>query len=830
MSTNYNRPTSKNNTSGNDRRIGKGSNSLHPLRKTSRSDEFFTDSIMSDGSKIPTPSPTKTENIPPSVKPRRAIGNSKNLKAAWDATANRERQFSHPSESATMRHIKPQQQAPARRSNPTPDLPEIKTRNSTPSPSRRAYGPGLTSPESTVSSPPKGLTEAYKRIADEEDLADQEGAFSDEAEFEQDMLPYDADKARSDRIRKSHSPVSIRSQRRNSPRPNGHGMPPPENKENVLQDETEMSKASDLSFINQLTDQELAAKLTPHALDRARDKARLQRAVQRDSPIAFSRAALGSKGHSADDVLLHESEEEADFTRSSNTSTGSGRSDRLDVSLNVPRNWGSKGRAGKEWLNRIHRKDKSAMEDSSAVDWTEAAADVPLPQNGDAALTQPDALRSSTPLSVNHKSSLDKLRQWELNDFTGTSLQISNSPPVRPRNPALGQIRDLEIENLERRAVTTNRLDELRKRESTEKLTRKISPSDRPKPEEPKSAKSVKFEDHGEAIPNTPIVIYKQGANGLPRSVSDNFGEKRSQTERTRDPREDLQRLARAISESPKGNPAEDVSIALKDLIWRRGADDDDESRNIEQVKATPLPSRLSALDLATKTPVVTGAWVDTILPDTIKTTKQTASDEKQLKTPHVLGGWVDTPLPSNKKVSESNEFPEDLMNGIGKVDVETKAETALVPTPNQTKLPQGPRSALAVLLAKAREKKTADAQDGQPLSLLDEKSIDLGDMTIESEEESRNSRDRFQLMMIVDSARLMVRRTTTSLLVRHVAVLVAVNLIQTPQPSPSHCHSTYHFHPTFVSFTLGPRNSSLPIHETLSITSLVPQLLDGLL
>lgn len=764
MSADRSRPASNNKTTSTYRRTSRESHNLHPLRNHSLSDDFFTDSIMSNGSKIPTPSPTKPENVNPTVQPRRAIGNAKSLRAAWDATAGKDRQPTRQNDPVTVRHIKPQP-AQTRASKQTSDLPQ-RTRNSTPSPARRT---SVTSPESTFSSPPKGLTEAYQRIADEEDLAGAEGQFSDEETGE--ILAYDEDRARVTNIRKSKSPVSIRRQRRESPQPNMNGAHmPEENKENLIQDDTEMSRASDLSFLNQLTDQDLAAKLTPHAMDKARDKARLQRAIQRDSPITFSRAKM----YSADEVPLHEDSEDQDLTRSSNGSTESGRSDRLDMAVNIPKGWGSKAKQSKEWLNRIHRNNRATASDSSLASWTAAAAEVPLPPNGDHHSNQTASSKDLTPVAVNHKSSLDKLRQWELNDFTGTSLQVSNSPPVRPRNPALDQIREREIENLERRAVATSRLEELRKQESLESLRRSAtSPQNGEKAnvDEPKSTKSVKLEGYGEPIPNSPIIVYKQGANAISRSVSDSLGERPSRSHQKKDSMDDLQRLARAISESPRPGSSEDASIALKDFFWKK---DDTLLKPTEgQIEATPLPSRLSALDLATKTPVVSGAWTDTILPDTIKNTTN-KSGSQYLKTPQVpVGGWSDTPMPTSKNDIKRTDLPSDLTNGIVKSrEAEPNNEQALVPTPRQIKLLPGPRSALAALVSRARERKTTTEPTTEPQPQLlasdSEKTADLGELTLESLED----------MLTVDDM--------TSILRMSGALDVQRSLVQNPQTSSS--------------------------------------------
>ncbi|KKY26750.1 hypothetical protein UCRPC4_g01441 [Phaeomoniella chlamydospora] len=701
---------------------------------------------MSDSSKIPTPTPTKTDNATPASKPRRALGHNKSLRAAWDATGGGGRQTMRAPGLPPARHAASKSTPPSLTQS-TPPRREKWTRiDNTPSPSHSKLDQDLKSPASTVSSPPKGLTEAYQRIADEELLAEQEGEASDEDLEERRALQV-SDRDLLNRRMKQDSPVMMRNSRRSSPLPIGGVSDRENNTKGIVDDNnTAVSRISDLSFLDEMTDQDLAAKLTPHAVDRAKDKARLQRAVQRDSPIAFSRANGGLKGRSADDILLHDVMEGENLTQTSTGSTGSGRSDKLDMSVNVPKTWGSKSKVGREWMNKIHRREVPLNNDSSVLDWARAAADIPLPPNGEAHSNRVESSsRGSTPVSMRQKSSLDRLQQFDINDFTGTSLQASNSPPVRARTMA-DETRELEIENLSRRAVTTNRLDELRKRESPE-LQKRSLVVDLPshaKVEDQKSIRSVKFEDYGEQIPDTPIIIYKQGMNGVSRSVSDSFGDRKPQVRHNHDSRDDLQRLSRAISESPKPSSTEDdESIGFKDILFTRNADTDTPmpKRNDEEARATPLPSRLNALDLAIKTPVVTGAWTDTILPDTVRANKAVPGTARFSKTPHILGGWVDTPMPTVKKgpgqqeLETTKEIPEDLVNGIVEKSTGAEAHSQGQKTvvDENARLPTGPQSALAALISR---KKAGIQEDTQTSSPADDKTMDMGDLTIESLED----------------------------------------------------------------------------------------------
>jgi hypothetical protein len=768
-----------------------GGNPVYNLGRTPPSDDFFTDSLL-DTSKIPTPSPTRPiVGQEPPYKPRRAIGNTRALKAAWNGSAKPARTSSSASDRARPRsqQLKP---APIQRTRRSPTPTRREDLTSTPSPPRRSVT-DLQSPTSE-SSPPKGLTDVYQRIADEEDLAAQEGEIEDEDDYTEDSMAIggvhlNGDRALLDRIRQSRSPSSLPGSRRHSPEASTGDA----NKENHRHDAgSVLSDPTGMSFLRDLTDQALAAKLTPHTIDRAKDRARLDRALQKDSPIAFSRAYSRQNGRAkaqppkkdspvafsrayanpkggltSEDVLnLYCKVDEEDHTERSSTS--SALTERSEPPPNVPRTWGSKGKIGKEWLHKLHDRNgnpsnnaqKPQVPESSQIDWTAAAAEVPLPSIESSSTPKnisPDPPRQAT---LHKQPSFDRTKEWDFNDFTGQSLQVSNTPPVRVRTNGLDQLRDKEIESLEKRAVTTNRLEEIKKKDSRE-LLRKVSRSpsvgtakrdlfeadlSRPKSHE------VKFEDAGEPIPDTPIVIYKGTA-------SDNKDEEERETG-VRQPalnREDslnkLQRLARAMSDSPR------PSSSPEDWSLIREAEESGEipaasngeapkptlhtdlsrksSKQVADVEATPQGVKAAN---SAKTPVISGAWTDTILPDTVKTVNRQRDSSKYTQTPHVnAGGWIDTPMPHGKRQVSSlapipiEEIPEGLTDGLnGKSSRPPSASANGSNGPTQKKA-DIPRSALTGLLDKAKQKLTT--QDGATFRESND-TLNLGDATIESLED----------------------------------------------------------------------------------------------
>ena len=769
----------------------RGDNPPYSTGRTPPSDDFFTDSLL-DTSKIPTPSPSRPlDGKEPVYKQRRAAGNTKTLKAAWNTSPKAARKTASSGDRPRPRsqQLKP---APIQttRKSPTP-VPKYDP-PSTPSPPRRTVT-DLQSPTSE-SSPPKGLTDVYQRIADEEDLAAQEGEIGEEDEYTEDSMAVggvnlNGDRALLERIRQSRSPSSLPGSRRRS----ADARASEANKENRRNDDdTVMSDPTGMSFLRDLTDQALAAKLTPYTIDRAKDRARLERALQKDSPIAFSRAySRQSRGPTTESLKkdnpvafsraytnfkpsssrenvdnLHGDGDEEDRTKRS--STGSAITERSEPPLNVPRTWGTKAKAGKEWLHKLHDRNgspsnntqKTQAPDSSQIDWTAAAAEVPLPSIESNSVLKAISPEPSGPVTLRKQPSFDRTKEWDLHDFTGQSLQVSNTPPVRVRTTVLDQLRDKEIESLEKRAVTTNRLGEIRKKDSRE-LLRKVSrsPSIGAAKKEPfgidhsrPKSREVKIEDVGERIPDTPIVIYK-GNSTHTNDENDTHPGRQQPALLREDSLNTLQKLARAMSDSPR------PSSSLEEWSFIREVDNHGDipaASNSEAAKPTlhinlsrksskqvadaeSTPQGLKAADYA-KTPVVTGAWTDTVLPETVKNVTRQSDALSYTRTPHVnAGGWIDTPIPNGERQSSAlapmalEGIPEGLTDGLAGEFL--KAPSAGMDGPEQAAQKQAdiPKSALAGLLDNARRKLTTQRDVTYPES---NDTLNLGDATIESLED----------------------------------------------------------------------------------------------
>lgn len=587
------------------------------------------------------------------------------------------------------------------------------------------------------------------------------------------------DHMRMQTMQHSASPVSLRLSRRASPRgAAGGGAPGEIDKENVGHISDDESNAS---YMENITDTSMDSGSSQYA----KDVQRLQSALNNDKK-AFSKARVGDRiGHTIDNLQRKGSNDSlgSAFSAGSLSNRGS------DPSVNVPKAWGRKAKPGKDWLSRINSRsgkltgdvpkrhssgdqiiaENEKRESAEPIDeWIATAAEVPLP-SGEGSSQAALSSQGSTPTTaVQRSTSLDRRRQWEVNDddFTGRSLQVSDSPPIRIRNSALDRIREREMKSLEKRAVTTSRLGELRRKSSTESPRRRIgfeeAQGDRSDYLDDASLQRQAYnksmsqseqldldqdnistpvpDGTGEAVPDTPVVIYRANSNGIVSSSEKNARQPESKTQRSRRPsheRKDshdlLRRLAKATSESP--SPAKESNEPTPSPSQ--------ESRS--PVQQTPQNPRSTS---NVKTPVITGAWVD----QTIGDTPQVSNGNVDLKTPLVTGAWIDTPLPTGGRgppmptPSDAQEEKE-LGNGkLGAADLIHKLSPNTISArpnlQNQTPLrysgPPLAKSALQEIINDARAPKPENkAKRISPDSESEEDpTLHLGDSTIQSLEE----------------------------------------------------------------------------------------------
>ena len=761
--------------------------SRRPRRSLQQAPDFLTDSLNT--SYIPSPSPPKSPTRQEiRARPRQAFGNGRSVAHSLKATPRSNDENKRPpgltsSDRRNQQRLKPLP-IPSRPNKVLPSTnppAQSPARTQTPSPPRGRQS-SVTSPVASESSPGRGYAEAYQRIVEEENLAQEESMEDMEEmsgfDFNEQDRSQDLDRMRLKRIQHSTSPISLKASRRASPRGAAEDSiaanDGAEDKENMVRDS---DSESGTDYNAMVTDTSIGSGSSQYAKD-------LQRlgAIKEGAKI-FSKARVGEK------VAL--SVENLQRRNGSNESLGSAFSAGSlsqrgsDPSINIPKAWGRKAKPGKDWLNRINSKsgrftgdvprhrssgetivtENQEREWAEPIDnWIATASEVPLPSGEEGSSQTALSTRDSTPTTaLQRSSSMDRRRQWEANEdeFTGRSLQVSESPPMRIRNATLDRYRDREIENLEKRAVTTNRLGELRERGSDELLRRR--PPSRSTEELKKkghgntnessprrqssSGSSVRSrlqelaedndpdatpDDTGEPIPDTPVVIYRSKSNdqsavdakGGVRQEDIQGTSQRPQHERN-DSHDLLKRLARATSDSP--SPAKE-----QEEQTRQGKEAED------RLLTSKSPSNV-------KTPVVTGAWVDQTMGDTPQASKSKAD----LKTPLVTGAWIDTPLPTGRgpplPTPSNLEDEKELQVGkIGATDLIRKLSPSALPEgsksqdkpPLKYSGPPLPKSALDGIIKQAKSTNPQKPTKSFNSDSEEDPTLHLGDSTIQSLED----------------------------------------------------------------------------------------------
>ncbi|KAF2235403.1 hypothetical protein EV356DRAFT_500259 [Viridothelium virens] len=241
------------------------------------------------------------------------------------------------------------------------------------------------------------------------------------------------------------------------------------------------SLTSGLTSLENETD-EFGKRLLQHA----KDKNRLNDTLKNNQPFKKARpntrVALTlenlERNHS-DNTTPRANAPLANGHRRSGSSASSRQS---DPPVNIPREWGRKGKQGTGWMNRIKTADElvesedwhhgdtiypykttfTGDDSPRSVDWT-APADVPIPSIEDSSPIAHSRRHSLSPAAIRHRTaSLERKREWEMSDdFTVGSL-LTSTPAVPARSKALDEVRQREIENLTRRAVASSRLDKIR--------------------------------------------------------------------------------------------------------------------------------------------------------------------------------------------------------------------------------------------------------------------------------------------------------------------------------------------------------------------------------
>lgn len=265
--------------------------------------------------------------------------------------------------------------------------------------------------------------------------------------------------------------------------------------------------------------------------------------------------------------------------------------------------WGSKAKKYPGWMQRIISPDDSPEFKHPDPVPTEdqlqqIAADIPLPSVELGSSAQEPTPPSSRPASAQPNDEYQNMSPerspekilWDADiDFTGTSIQVSDSPIFRPRGRRLDEVRDRKIQSLSARAVATNRLEEIRERNSEERSLRDTTPNPESvhEPEEEFYHEKTILEEEGYHIPGTPITVFPPGCYKPSSSCSSNYVPPGHKCE---DSYETLRKLARLLSKSPAPQDLreedEGERLAEFDLAQRR------KEESAEQVEKSEVEKR----------------------------------------------------------------------------------------------------------------------------------------------------------------------------------------------------------------------------------------------
>ena len=383
-----------------------------------------------------------------------------------------------------------------------------------------------------------------------------------------------------------------------------------------------------------------------------------------------------------------------------------------DPAVQPPQTWGRKARTKRNWMRTITADNEQTPgphgeEEEEEEEATPRADDAGAPRASveDSPLSHRNS-RQNTPVS-----SQPWRDDW---DFDLNEASLIASTPYLPRNTALDDIRQREIESLREQGVTKNRLDRIRE----------SSPDERRRPSSA-SARSATSQQNGPAEPATqdtgspeqrmhkrtnswqkmtksaavavegfdhsPITVYKKSTETVgvidPRLLASAQAGSKRPTHRREDSHDLLRRLARvssttpspgrSVTTRPRTAPASHLVNSSQTMVSERTplphpTEQPPPTRELERgqskdkvvvaatrrqprptqngegipshtaraplqdpeaadVDATPLPIDRSMLN--PKTPVVTGAWIDTPRPATAARPKsRSQSPSKSLK------------------------------------------------------------------------------------------------------------------------------------------------------------------------------------------------------
>ena len=407
------------------------------------------------------------------------------------------------------------------------------------------------------------------------------------------------------------------------------------------------------------------------------------------------------------------------------SSSGSTRS---DPAIHAPPGWGRKSRQNRNWMRTITH-DSETQQTPVPADDLYQPEDPNLPRNSieDSPLSRKSS-RHGTPRN-------DRSVEWDLTFELNEASMIASTPYI-PRNTALDDIRRREIEGLSEQHDTTFQNNRAR-RSSPESTRTANSRKEQPggiSPQKPLQKRCSSWQTVGKSQPVTgigketsPVAVYKSAefADTVKHNAQPDLQKDlpKSASHRKGDSQDLLRRLARASNTpspgrtiarpqtAPAGQPNNTAQTMPSSALSRSLGDQPEKLNEIpiptehvsepEDIDATPMPTAPSSLHM--KTPVVTGAWIDTPGPRTAR--RRNNLSEVSLQSPER----------TEKGSPAKGKSPQ-------KIDARS-TEEALSGVAAETIRPSLPGSALQALVQEAKangRRQSADFGDSTINSLED--------------------------------------------------------------------------------------------------------------
>ncbi|KAF1352149.1 hypothetical protein BDV97DRAFT_348860 [Delphinella strobiligena] len=493
----------------------------------------------------------------------------------------------------------------------------------------------------------------------------------------------------------------------------------------TVSDEDGFSVISDISALENDTD-EFGRKLLQHTRDAQRIRNALHsqgQAFRRARPSPRIALTLDNLKHNS---LVNDGRSASDNALKHGAPPSVASSTTSDPPLNVPREWGRKGRHDTAWLRRIHQEDQNPNLDkgnpSPSIDWT-AAAHQPV----NSSPSRPPSAHAPTPASARqHNTSLDEIMEWEADqDLTATSLLASTPAlPSRTRQ-ALDEMRQREIESIGKSTLTTrqqrqiweNTPSETRRRRSRQNLSETADQQLRTSVQDGSVSASetrpiTRRRSNASNKENTPLastapdhsthhVSHKstQSIGTVDRAIQPSVSRStppRTQHQSRSDSMALLKRLARVSSSSPSP-----ISAAKQ-------AGEAAASQNANQPPQNDLPVSTSNTTIPTE--VRKGESASD--PDLSQqrpsiSTVGTHNPALRSETPKITGAWVDTPRTDRPPLSQAPDSVSARYTGEATMNTRLppnfSADTII---PRRRSEPHLPTSALAAVLEDMRRRK----------------------------------------------------------------------------------------------------------------------------